>query len=441
MALGADSVVDVEVAGNDIPQGFAEISSNRSLIVYDDVDDLTGEARVGDISSGSLVWGAAATITPNNVSSGGAHVVKLDTDKCLYVFGDSADSDPYARVLTISGNTITPQTVSSAFEAVTLSSIRVAAVSATLALAQYNTTAGRYCRLTISGNTVTPGSPVAHSDAASRPAISAVGMDDDRVLCMYRTVGGSPALRFQVVNIASGIVQGTPGDPSITISAANNAGPMQLAKLTTTKAMAVYQTGSNIDAIIINTSGNTISSFGAPFTVSGAGGSGPGIWAISSTKVLVLQRGSTPNRPFVESLSISGDTITADGDGVGIPGDNDSAGFGIAVLANTLAVGVWRVGGNEATGARITGVPAAAGGGSSARFYQGAGTLIERFTLPFTAVEPGAMTLDKSLGTVVLGANTPSGQMVNYGANPYDNFTDMTAGLPTGTSISSVKWI
>jgi hypothetical protein len=444
MALGADSVVDIEVAGNDVPFGFVEIGSNRGLVVYEDVDDARAEARVADISGGSLSWGAAATVTPNDIVSG-SHIVKLDTDKVLYVFDDSVDRDPYARILTVSGSTITPQTASAAFEAVTLSSMRVAAVSATLALAQYNTTAGRYCRLTISGNTVTPGTPVAHSDAASRPAISAVGMDDDRVLCMYRTVGGSPALRFQVVNISTGITQGTPGDPSITLSStgADNDGPMQLARLTATKAIAVYvPSGGGVDAMIINISGNSIDSFGTPFTIPSAAASRPAIWAISSTKALSLQRGTSPNRPFAESLSISGDTISADGDGIGIPGNGAGDNFAVAVLANTLAVGVWRVAGNEATGARITGVPESpAPAAGSARFYQGAGVLTEKFTLPFSGVEPGAMTLDTALGTVVIGANTPAGQMVNYGANPYNVFTNMTDGLPTGTAITGVKWI
>lgn len=77
----------------------------------------------------------------------------------------------------------------------------------------------------------------------------------------------------------------------------------------------------------------------------------------------------------------------------------------------------------------------------SAKFYQGAGALTEKFTLPFSGVEPGAMTLDAPLGTVVIGANTPAGQMVNFGASPYNAFSNFTDGIPTGTSATSVKWI
>ncbi|MCP4409171.1 MAG: hypothetical protein GY807_15720 [Gammaproteobacteria bacterium] len=82
---------------------------------------------------------------------------------------------------------------------------------------------------------------------------------------------------------------------------------------------------------------------------------------------------------------------------------------------------------------------------TSARFYQGTGpgegVLVEKFTTPFTGVEPGGMTLSGSLGTVVLGANAPAGQMMVFANYPYSTGTATDTSIPTGTAITSVKWI
>lgn len=77
----------------------------------------------------------------------------------------------------------------------------------------------------------------------------------------------------------------------------------------------------------------------------------------------------------------------------------------------------------------------------NARFYQGAGSLSEKFTMPFGQVAPGNMTLNRTLGTVVIGSNVAAGNMVVYSDNPYVTGTATDDGLPTGTSITSTKWV
>lgn len=78
---------------------------------------------------------------------------------------------------------------------------------------------------------------------------------------------------------------------------------------------------------------------------------------------------------------------------------------------------------------------------ANARFYQGAGVLTERFTLPFTNVQPGGMTLNKTLGTVVIASSVPAGVVAVYSDHPYPTGTATDNGLPTGTAITSIKWI
>lgn len=78
---------------------------------------------------------------------------------------------------------------------------------------------------------------------------------------------------------------------------------------------------------------------------------------------------------------------------------------------------------------------------SLALFYHGLGILVEKFEFPFSGVLPRAMTLDKSLGTVVAGADQPSTEMVAYSQYPYAASSAITDAIPTGVAITSVKWI
>jgi hypothetical protein len=66
---------------------------------------------------------------------------------------------------------------------------------------------------------------------------------------------------------------------------------------------------------------------------------------------------------------------------------------------------------------------------------------VEKFTLPFASVNPGAMTLDQSLGTVVIGAKAGGSDAIVYSAHPYPTGTSFSEGHPTGTSVTSLKWV
>lgn len=76
-----------------------------------------------------------------------------------------------------------------------------------------------------------------------------------------------------------------------------------------------------------------------------------------------------------------------------------------------------------------------------AEFYHGLGELVLKTTLPFSGVQPQAMTLKRSLETVVIGSKTPSSDMVAYLDNDYTSYNTMDDGIPTGTSVSAIRWI
>ena len=130
-------------------------------------------------------------------------------------------------------------------------------------------------------------------------------------------------------------------------------------------------------------------------------------------------------------------TLTWDSDG-DLPNDNDT-GAGLFWLGTTLYVlGDDNLGSGNVTiwaGGALNQDP------NAARFYHGLGTLVEKFSLPFPGVEPGGMTLDKSLGTVVAGSNQPAAVMGIYSTYPYPDDIAMTDGIPTGSAVTSVKWI
>jgi len=80
---------------------------------------------------------------------------------------------------------------------------------------------------------------------------------------------------------------------------------------------------------------------------------------------------------------------------------------------------------------------------SNAQFYfsLSAGSLQSKFTLPFKRVNPKAMTLDKALGTVVIGSKVSSADPIIYSQYPYVTHTATHDGFPTGTAISALRWI
>lgn len=92
------------------------------------------------------------------------------------------------------------------------------------------------------------------------------------------------------------------------------------------------------------------------------------------------------------------------------------------------------------SGGALTPIPAV-----YAKFYfgkgPGEGVLEEKFTMPFPRIRPGAMTLKEALGTIVIGTAEPAAEAVIYSNYPYVTGTAMSSGHPTGTSISSLKWI
>lgn len=137
-----------------------------------------------------------------------------------------------------------------------------------------------------------------------------------------------------------------------------------------------------------------------------------------------------------ESLVVSGATVSKLGDSATQAMTEN--GLFILGFEGTDGALVYAAG-NDIKYRTLSNLPALSSG--QARFYHGLGGLSEKFTLPFAGVQPQAMTLDKSLGTVVMGANAPADQPIIYSTYPYTTGTVTSAGFPTGSSVSALKWI
>ena len=446
MALSESGTTNITPTGGEQATDISavKLAADIAIVVYRRLNGSNQTfARIGDVSSGSLSAGAEQEIG----SSLDTHpdIDRLTNTKALMEYVDGNDGDDgKLRTLSVSGTTITENSAATyETSSVLLLQHRVAVVSAALGVVGYRIASGtthRLCRFTISGDTVSPSAPVAHSSDTTGIAKGAIALSSTKVFYMYTNNAGG--ISCQVLDIASGITQGTPSAiPSVTDSESGNGLKKSVAALTSTKGIAVFhQTGNKLSAVVANISGNTISSYGTVFDIdTGASVLNISVGFISSTKVLIMYKDSS-SATAVETLNISGDTITKEGDKITLTqsGGNQN---NIPIVVNTKAIACWRASGNDGYMAMISGVPSGNGGGDPGQFYSGLGTLELKFTLPFSGVAPKGLTLDKALGTVVIGSKVAATPPIVYANHPYPTGIATSEAFPTGTSISVVRWI
>lgn len=202
------------------------------------------------------------------------------------------------------------------------------------------------------------------------------------------------------------------------------------------------ETDANFYACVATLIGTATIIFGSVLTVhngSTIGFKGASILRRSDGKFTIGYPTSLTNWTF-ESLSVSGTTVEKVNDNTSVALGSNALQVHILGFLDDAGAIVYRDDSISAVRYRpMDGLPVLSAG--LAKFYHGLGSLAEKFTLPFAGVQPGAMTLDKSLGTVVMGQNAASAVPIVYSAHPYATGTAAATGMPTGTSISSLKWV
>lgn len=444
MALSEGTPQSLSANGSHAVQ--VKIDTNLSVVAYDDVDASVLRARVLDISSGSLSVGGTNDV---NTDRGKPDIATLSASAVAMVYIDAASSDDLTiRKLNISGTTITEQTA----DVIETSSVgsdnfRIAAVSSSVGLVAYTTGPGGHqlCRFTVSGDTITAGTPQAHGTDTSAQPLGLIKLDSSKVVYFYHD--GSD-YKLQVIDISGGISEGTPSSiPSQTpYTAANGVSIRPIATISSTKGVAAFVHEAATDVLRIlafTTSGTSIDTIGSPVDLDSSGVAvnyRVAVDQIGSSKIIISRFNNTAT--VVETATVSGTTITLTEDDLSLSKTLVNYNS-IPVLTTGKAVAVYGGASPQPWASLISGVPEDSGGGSGdpGLFYFGQGTLEEKFTLPFSGVHPKAMTLDKALGTVVIGSKVASTDPIIYSQYPYATGTATHDGFPTGTSITVVRWI
>ena len=230
---------------------LVSLSSTVTIAAYNNGTNLV--ARVLTITGNSISAGAEATV---NTSGTQSSLTMLTATTALIMFSDaSVASYPTSAVLTVSGTTITIGAKLTISAAASSSSNSVSANSATVALATYRGASGYPCArvLTISGTTVTAGAEL---------IINTVGADFAAVRALTATTGvavyygTSGYLYGKVLTISGAAV--TAGAALTITSVLVPEGV--LSELTSTTALVAYRNNTSgfLESRVLTVSGTTL---------------------------------------------------------------------------------------------------------------------------------------------------------------------------------------
>lgn len=358
MALIASTPTSVKVGG--VFSRICKLNTDIAAITYKS-GNLYG--KVCDVSGGSISLGTEQEIYAGNINSDDYTIGQTISDKFAMIYAKIiTDTGSEPVIVARSGNTLTEGTPGSEFISTTpcVSPALGVGTSGTVAIAGYraNGVNPQLCDFSISGDTITTGTPESPSGLMTH-FLAATGMDSDDVMIMG--YDNSYNLYFQMVNLTSGISQGTVSDSTHNlVSTFSDVWTSALGRLTDTKAICVFPRDNATDALslmTINRSGTSISSYGTPtdiYTDTGGGiYGGAAIAVIDSSTILLFYRDASGDRQ-VQTFSISGDTITANGDTVSVSGTWSSIG-GIAILDTNEAVICWEDAASDIQAVLVTG--------------------------------------------------------------------------------------
>lgn len=277
---------------------------------------------------------------------------------------------------------------------------------------------------------------------ASTPTFDIATVDSTKALIAYvETAGDFKAI--VVSNSSDTVAAGTPA----TIESGASWESIQLARDNNGNFVLYYQNGADYTLKLLSISGTTVSVLG---TKSGTWSGTPyygGNMALWEDHGAIFHIAGAP-------LSLSAKQFYTNTSSINVTGCEDNA-LITGSYYNTYALAMGSLdfvtiqNGDtshtfnypELIDTSLT--DAFCGAATPARFYFAltGQALTEKFSLPFAGVRPEGMTLNRSLGTVVLGSDAPSNEPVVYSTYPYPTGTASYSGFPTGTAIQSLKWV
>lgn len=407
-------------------QVYTALTATTGIIAWRDLGDTDkGKARFIDISGPTPSYGAIFTFEAGVIGANGNIAIQRKDDLEAWIIWKTGIGVAFnVNFLTVSGTTLslnTGDTFSSGANdsGDTRGLTSLSTTSMFYAFRDISNVNPKGIVCTEAAGTVTAGAATT-LDAALDSATASDLIDTDTVIVSC----SSGASGYGVVCTISGttITPGTSKNLTINSTAI-------IAGLSATKGIAI----SSSEYCVFDISGTTI---GDLTTSNHSIATIRTIDKIDASQVVIAIDNATSNTGEVQTLSISGSNAVIE--------DSNTIQFETTDEANNAFLQL-QPGETKAVIAysrddNTVGYDVVITLSGCAKFYNGLGVLTEKFTLPFPGAEPGAFTLDASLGTVVIGSNAPAGTTVIYSPFPYATGTASDTGLP-GQPLTGLQWI
>lgn len=425
---------------------IAKCATGVAVILYTENSVTECYAKVADVTGGSLSLGSEQTIENDTmnlefVGSYGFDMKEAGSNKVILAYNaDPGLQTGRIRTIARSGNTLTPGTAADTIANFTPTTtprvdINDAGTEAIVQHLYFGATKG-YASVDVSGSTCVADTEVTQTSALDSP-VTTTHMDSTKFLSMYLSSDNS--IYFQVVDVSSGITQGTEDDSGHDMVGSNNY--RQLCAITTSKAVAVFgrdDTTDALSAMVVNISGTSIASYGSVLDIFTGTPTYVACDAIDSTSFIAIYIESGALK--VETFSVSGSTITSNGDAITISGAAASSTPQIVQVDTGKWIASWL----DTTGDIQASYITTMSGTGNKKFYYGTNALTDRYDMSFTITNPDGLAVraDKTatLGAAAVGGG---GEMVEQGgaSDSYAAWTDITGSHATDRSVTGLKWV
>ena len=307
-SMGADSIFKNSLTFNPV---VTMLSPTKAVAVYEDANNVRGEACVLTISGSSITAGTATIFETGGL--GTSRVVMLTSTKVLVIYIDEGNSyKGTACVLDISGTTITAGTPTT-YKNSPASWNSVAAISATQAIVTYidnnSSFRGMAVILDISGTSISVGTAV-NFEPSNSGSTSVAMLTPTKAIVAYMDFGNSSYGTACVLDISGTTI--TAGTPVVY----ENGSTLNVSvdTLSATQAIVTYRDVSNSGygtTCILNISGSTITT-GTPVVFNSGSTNNTWVAGLSSTEAIVAYKNAANSGYGTRcNLTVSGSTITA----------------------------------------------------------------------------------------------------------------------------------
>lgn len=273
-------------------------------------------------------------IKPSTQTVGSYLSYGWNTDYDMDVFGTTYIIDFYGSAIlyhlhSVSGTTLTEESIGNIEAGKAGSYIAGCCPASTIAYATYwNTTdsTSKWCRLVRSGGTITPGTPI----TSSLPQVTrrVVALDSNYLAVFYLNSSGYPATR--IVYIGSGGAT----ESSEAVFESNSVTFGAICQLDATHWAVAYHSAGTCKVAVATYSGFTVTT-GTPLTVSGTHAP-KGLGKISATAFAMTSRQTSPSiTDLLQTFTVSGTTVSEDGNGTAIGDGNSSSLIGNPIYDST----------------------------------------------------------------------------------------------------------